>query len=66
MVCLEGFEPPTHGLEGRCSILLSYKHIEFLMERVKGIEPSQLVWKTRTLPLSYTRKMVEEIGFEPM
>ena len=31
---------------------LSYNPI---LERVKGIEPSQLAWKARTLPLSYTR-----------
>ena len=25
MARLEGLEPPTHGLEGRCSIRLSYR-----------------------------------------
>ena len=28
-----------------------------ILERVKGIEPSQLAWKARTLPLSYTREI---------
>ena len=52
VVHLGGFEPPAHGLEVRCSIQLSYRCI---LERVKGIEPSQPAWKAGALPLSYTR-----------
>ena len=29
MARLEGLEPPTYGLEGRCSILLSYRRLNF-------------------------------------
>ncbi len=29
----------------------------FLLERVKGIEPSSVAWEATALPLSYTRAM---------
>ena len=64
MVTLGRFERSTHGLEGRCSIQLSYRAKTkglgtcLLMERVMGIGPTRLAWKARALPLSYTRIFV--------
>ena len=31
---------------------------DILLERVKGIEPSQPAWKAGALPLSYTRRVI--------
>ena len=71
LASLKGFEPPTHGLEGRCSIQLSYRLIFFIrlgttncapsliLERVMGIGPTRPAWKAGILPLNYTRTMLE-------
>lgn len=32
------------------------------LERVTGIEPAQLAWKARTLPLSYTRMCLANLA----
>ena len=61
MVRLKRFELLTHGLEGRCSIQLSYRRKSLnaimvnCMERVMGIGPTRPAWKAGILPLNYTR-----------
>ncbi len=37
LVCPEGIEPPTHSLEGCCSIQLSYGQIGFNKNYSKGV-----------------------------
>ena len=38
LVRREGFEPPTHALEGHCSIQLSYRRTRFRQDKILNVE----------------------------
>jgi hypothetical protein len=48
---LEGIEPPTHGLEGRCSVRLSYRRVPVLLLTYPKSRPSARA----TITLAYHR-----------
>ena len=64
MVRPRGFEPLAYGLEGRCSIQLSYERIKrttkaLKMVRQAGVEPATYRSEVcRSIQLSYERKQM--------
>ncbi len=71
MVCPGGFEPPTHSLEGCCSIQLSYGHRcacyrKFYVNFKKYIRKIMICGagrETRTPDLSLTRRLLYQLSY---
>ena len=62
MACLKRFELLTHALEGRCSIQLSYRHINWSGKR--GSNSRHSAWKADALPTELFPQMVGIARFE--
>ncbi len=61
MARLTGFEPVTLGLEGRCSIRMSYRRILLRVVGVEGFEPpTSCSQSRRATRLRYTPNPVTE------
>ena len=58
---LKGFEPPTHGLEGRCSIQLSYR----LMKAGDGNRTHVISLEGWSSTIELHPRTVGVTGFEP-
>ena len=58
---LKGFEPPTHGLEGRCSIQLSYR----LMKAGDGNRTHVISLEGWSSTIELHPLIIGVTGFEP-
>ena len=60
---LEGFEPPAHGLEGRCSIRLSYrrKPQDGFSEGSAGAQRKEVVLPLTVIDYSINRRLCQQI-----